>query len=55
MIGIVRIALLRPLTFIVMAILILIIGVLAAIRTPVDIFPNIGAFANTNLGFMSQA
>ena len=42
MIGIVRIALLRPLTFIVMAILILIIGVLAAIRTPVDIFPNIG-------------
>jgi CzcA family heavy metal efflux pump len=42
MIGIVRIALLRPLTFIVMAILILIIGVLTAIRTPVDIFPNIG-------------
>ncbi|WP_116090317.1 efflux RND transporter permease subunit [Sphingomonas crusticola] len=42
MIGIVRIALLRPLTFIVMAILILIVGVLAAIRTPVDIFPNIG-------------
>jgi CzcA family heavy metal efflux pump len=42
MIGIVRVALLRPLTFIVMAILILIIGVLAAIRTPVDIFPNIG-------------
>ena len=42
MIGIVRIALLRPLTFIVMAILILIIGVLSAVRTPVDIFPNIG-------------
>ena len=42
MIGIVRIALARPLTFIVMAILIAIIGVLAAIRTPVDIFPNIG-------------
>jgi CzcA family heavy metal efflux pump len=42
MIGIVRIALLRPLTFIVMAILILIIGVLSAARTPVDIFPNIG-------------
>ncbi|TPG49066.1 efflux RND transporter permease subunit [Sphingomonas glacialis] len=42
MIGIVRIALQRPLTFIVMAILIAIMGVLAAIRTPVDIFPNIG-------------
>src|SRR3954451_11374527 len=42
MIGIVRIALLRPLTFIVMAILILIIAVPATIRTPVDIFPNIG-------------
>ena len=41
MIGIVRIALARPLTFIVMAILILILGVLAAIRTPVDIFPDI--------------
>jgi CzcA family heavy metal efflux pump len=42
MIGIVRIALARPLTFIVMAIVILIGGVLAAIRTPVDIFPEIG-------------
>ncbi len=42
MIGIVRVALQRPLTFIVMAILIAIMGVLAAIRTPVDIFPNIG-------------
>ncbi|QNQ09995.1 efflux RND transporter permease subunit [Sphingomonas alpina] len=41
MIGIVRVALSRPLTFIVMAILIAIVGVLAAIRTPVDIFPNI--------------
>jgi len=41
MIGIVRIALQRPLTFIVMAILILVAGVLAAIRTPVDIFPEI--------------
>jgi CzcA family heavy metal efflux pump len=41
-IGIVRVALSRPLTFIVMAILIAIMGVLAAIRTPVDIFPNIG-------------
>lgn len=41
MIGLVKIALGRPLTFIVMAILLLILGVLAAIRTPVDIFPNI--------------
>lgn len=41
MIGIVRIALARPLTFIVMAILIAIVGVLAAVRTPVDIFPDI--------------
>ena len=40
--GIVRIALSRPLTFIVMSILIAIIGVLQAARTPVDIFPNIG-------------
>ncbi|WP_419815425.1 efflux RND transporter permease subunit [Glacieibacterium sp.] len=42
MIAIVRIALTRPLTFIVMAMLIAIVGVLAALRTPVDIFPNIG-------------
>ncbi len=41
MIGIVRIALARPLTFIVMAILIAVVGVFAAIRTPVDIFPDI--------------
>ena len=41
MMGIVRIALGRPLTFIVMAILIGIVGVLAALRTPVDIFPDI--------------
>ena len=41
MLDIVRIALQRPLTFIVMAILILIVGVLAAIRTPMDIFPEI--------------
>ncbi|WP_298691889.1 efflux RND transporter permease subunit [uncultured Sphingomonas sp.] len=40
--GIVRTALARPLTFIVMAILIAIVGVLQAARTPVDIFPNIG-------------
>ena len=41
MIGIVRIALNRPYTFVVMAILILIIGPLAALTTPTDIFPNI--------------
>jgi len=41
MIGIVRIALQRPLTFIVMAVLILIGGVLSAFRAPVDIFPDI--------------
>jgi len=41
MIGIVRIALTRPLTFIVMALLIGIAGVIAATRTPVDIFPDI--------------
>ncbi|NYD89991.1 efflux RND transporter permease subunit [Sphingomonas melonis] len=41
MIGLVRTALARPLTFVVMAILIGIIGVLAALRTPVDIFPDI--------------
>ena len=41
MIDIVKVALHRPLTFIVMAILIAIGGVLAAVRTPVDIFPNI--------------
>ncbi|MEG3149939.1 efflux RND transporter permease subunit [Sphingomonas sp. ZT3P38] len=41
MIGIVRVALHRPLTFVVMAIVIAIVGVLAAVRMPVDIFPNI--------------
>jgi CzcA family heavy metal efflux pump len=41
MIDFVKIALHRPLTFIVMAILIAIVGVLAAVQTPVDIFPNI--------------
>src|SRR5262249_42464041 len=41
MIGIVRIALQRPYTFIVLALLILIIGPLAALRTPTDIFPNV--------------
>jgi len=42
MLGLVRIALSRPLTFIVLAVLILIAGPLAALRTPTDIFPNIG-------------
>ncbi len=42
MIKIVLVALQRPLTFIVMAILIAVMGALAAFRTPVDIFPNIG-------------
>ena len=41
MIGIVRIALRRPYTFVVLALVILIVGPLAALRTPVDIFPNI--------------
>jgi multidrug efflux pump subunit AcrB len=41
MIGIVRIALSRPYTFVVAAMLILIFGVLSAIRTPTDILPNI--------------
>ncbi|WP_024517671.1 efflux RND transporter permease subunit [Bradyrhizobium sp. Tv2a-2] len=39
--GIVRIALARPYTFVVLALLILIIGPLAAMRTPTDIFPEI--------------
>ena len=39
--GIVRIALRRPYTFVVLALLILIIGPLAAMRTPTDIFPEI--------------
>src|SRR5580658_7172593 len=42
MTAIVRIALSRPYTFVVMAILILIFGTLSAFRTPTDIFPNIG-------------
>jgi len=41
MLGIVRIALSRPYTFIVAALLIFIIGTLAALRMPVDIFPSI--------------
>ena len=38
---IVRIALRLPYTFVVAAILILILGTLATVRTPTDIFPNI--------------
>ncbi len=38
---IVRLALKRPYTFVVAAILILILGVITIVRTPVDIFPNI--------------
>ena len=41
MVGIVGLALRRPYTFVVLALLILIVGVLAASRTPVDIFPDI--------------
>ncbi|WP_114240653.1 efflux RND transporter permease subunit [Dyella sp. C9] len=41
MLGIVRIALTRPYTFIVFALLIFIFGVMAALRTPTDIFPEI--------------
>jgi len=42
MIAIVRIALSRPYTFIVLAILIALFGVLSWFGTPTDIFPNIG-------------
>ncbi len=42
MTAIVRIALSRPYTFVVMAILVLIFGALSALQTPTDIFPNIG-------------
>ncbi|MFM0014936.1 efflux RND transporter permease subunit [Paraburkholderia sediminicola] len=41
MLGLVRIALRRPYTFVVLAIFILIIGPLSAMRTPTDIFPDI--------------
>jgi len=42
MTWLVKVALDRPYTFIVMALMILIFGPLAAVRTPTDIFPNIG-------------
>src|ERR1700716_1397928 len=41
MIALVRIALSRPYTFVVLALLLLIVGPLAAMRTPTDIFPDI--------------
>ncbi|HEY2022868.1 efflux RND transporter permease subunit [Paraburkholderia sp.] len=41
MLGLVRTALRRPYTFVVLAIFILIIGPLSAMRTPTDIFPDI--------------
>ena len=41
MLGIVRIALRRPYTFVVLALTIMLVGPLAALRTPVDIFPEI--------------
>jgi multidrug efflux pump subunit AcrB len=42
MTAVVRLALARPYTFVVMAILVMIFGVLSSIRTPTDVFPNIG-------------
>src|SRR6201985_1523205 len=41
MVAVVRIALQRPYTFVVLAVLILIVGPLAILRTPTDIFPEI--------------
>ncbi|HVC30445.1 MAG TPA: efflux RND transporter permease subunit [Steroidobacteraceae bacterium] len=41
MLSLVRVALARPYTFIVLALLILIAGTLAVLRTPTDIFPDI--------------
>jgi multidrug efflux pump subunit AcrB len=41
MIALVRIALSRPYTFVVLALLLMVIGPLAALRTPTDIFPEI--------------
>src|SRR3954453_13160394 len=41
LISVVRTALRRPYTFVVLAILLMIIGPLAAVRMPTDIFPDI--------------
>ncbi|MGH8455514.1 MAG: efflux RND transporter permease subunit, partial [Stenotrophobium sp.] len=38
---IVRVALNRPYTFIVLALLIVLLGIFTILRTPIDIFPNI--------------
>ena len=40
MLAIVRIALNKPYTFVVMAMVIVIFGVAAAVKTPTDIFPE---------------
>lgn len=42
MLGLVKTALLKPYTFIVLAIFICIVGPMAALRTPTDVFPDIG-------------
>ena len=42
MLAIVRVALSKPYTFVVMAMLVVLFGVTAAVRTPIDIFPTIG-------------
>jgi multidrug efflux pump subunit AcrB len=41
LLGLVRVALRRPYTFVVLALTLLIVGPLAAVRTPTDIFPDI--------------
>ena len=41
LIDAVKVALKRPYTFVLMALLLLVIGPLAALRTPTDIFPDI--------------
>jgi CzcA family heavy metal efflux pump len=41
MLALVRVALAKPYTFVVMALVILIVGMLAALRTPTDVFPDI--------------
>src|SRR5271169_2435762 len=42
MLAIIRVAISKPYTFVVMAVLIVIFGVTAAVKTPTDIFPSIG-------------
>ena len=42
MLGLVRTALLKPYTFFVLAIFICIVGPMAALKTPTDVFPDIG-------------